>query len=113
MKMTGAELLSDMGCFIVMEKIKDPAGETQTLEPRPRPATWVVAVTVKPSGTLERSFGFLGPIVSKEFHELQSMDGSYFSSKVLVLVTTSPYNKFLPKSSACPPLSNWYFCKFA
>ena len=30
--------------------MSDPAGETHTFEPRPRPATWTVAVAVKPAG---------------------------------------------------------------
>lgn len=33
-----------------MENINDPAGETQMFVPRPRPATWTVAVAVKPVG---------------------------------------------------------------
>ncbi len=33
-----------------VESIRDPAGETQTLEPRPRPATCTVAEAVKPVG---------------------------------------------------------------
>lgn len=33
---------------MTVEKMSDPAGETHTLEPRPRPATWIVAVAVKP-----------------------------------------------------------------
>ena len=41
------------------EKINDPAGETQTFEPRPLPATWVVAAKVRPTGRLESNFGFL------------------------------------------------------
>ena len=45
--------------------MSDPAGETHTLEPRPRPATWTVAVAVKPAGS-RRSisvflFFFLAP----------------------------------------------------
>ena len=39
--------------------ISEPGGETQTFEPRPRPATWVVAVAVKPLGRLLSRVGFL------------------------------------------------------
>ena len=59
MKTTGAVLLSSIACFMQTEKTRDPAGETQTLEPRPRPASCVVAVNVKPVGRFESSFGFL------------------------------------------------------
>ncbi len=59
MNTTGAVLLSSIGCFMVVDQIRQPGGETQTFEPRPRPATWVVAVMVKPGGKVERSFGFL------------------------------------------------------
>lgn len=45
--------------MIHVEKISDPAGETQTLDPRPRPATCTVAVAVNPFGRRERSLGFL------------------------------------------------------
>jgi hypothetical protein len=41
------------------DQTKDPAGETQTFEPRPRPATCVVAVNVKPVGMLESNLVFL------------------------------------------------------
>lgn len=56
---TGAVEESAIECFRHTERIRQPAGETQTFEPRPRPATWVVAVNVKPVGRLERSFVFL------------------------------------------------------
>lgn len=59
MKTTGAVVLRSMEWGIQTENTRDPAGETQTLEPRPRPATWVVAVSVKPSGRLVKSFIFL------------------------------------------------------
>jgi hypothetical protein len=52
-------VLSTIACFKHTENTKDPAGETQTLEPRPRPATWVVAVAVKPAGRFESNFAFL------------------------------------------------------
>jgi hypothetical protein len=41
------------------DKINDPAGDTQTFEPLPRPATCVVAVQVKPFGSLDSNFVFL------------------------------------------------------
>lgn len=47
---------------MVYEKMRQPGGETQTFDPRPRPATWVVAVTVKPGGKVERSLGFLSSV---------------------------------------------------
>jgi len=59
MNMHGAVVLRIMEWFMQTEKIRQPAGETQTLDPRPRPATWVVAVSVNPVGSLDRSFGFL------------------------------------------------------
>lgn len=65
-----------------------PGGETQTLEPRPRPAIWVVADAAKPLGKCLSSLGFLA-VVSK--HEQEGSRGpGYFSRMVLVLVTTSP-----------------------
>lgn len=51
MKTTGAVLLSTMACFMHIDHNNDPAGETQTLDPRPRPAICVVAVNVNPFGT--------------------------------------------------------------
>jgi len=69
MNITGAVLLNSIGCFIHVEKSRHPAGETHTFAPLPRPATWVVAVNVKPFGTLERSFGFLD-VVSMSCAEL-------------------------------------------
>ena len=60
MNTTGAALPNSKGCFMHTEKTREPAGETQTLDPRPRPATWVVAVNVKPGGSLDRSLVFLG-----------------------------------------------------
>lgn len=64
MKTTGAVLLSNIACFMQTENTRDPAGDTQTLEPRPRPATWVVAVNVKPVGRFESSFVFLHSNIS-------------------------------------------------
>lgn len=43
----------------MVEKINMPGGAIQTFEPRPRPATWVVAETVNPLGSFGMSFGFL------------------------------------------------------
>jgi hypothetical protein len=62
MKTTGAVLLSTIACFMHIDHNNDPAGETQTLDPRPRPAIWVVAVNVNPFGTRVRSFEFLGSV---------------------------------------------------
>lgn len=33
-----------------VENIKEPEGEIQGFRPRPRPATWTVAVNVRPVG---------------------------------------------------------------
>ncbi len=41
------------------EKRREPGGATQTLVPRPRPASCVEAVNVKPDGNLAISLGFL------------------------------------------------------
>jgi hypothetical protein len=48
MKITGADWIFSIGCRTTVENINEPAGEIQTLEPRPRPATWTVAVAVNP-----------------------------------------------------------------
>jgi hypothetical protein len=56
---TGEVLLRSIACFMHTEKTKDPAGDTHTLEPRPLPATWVVAVNVKPVGRFVSNFVFL------------------------------------------------------
>lgn len=58
-KMTGALVMMETGCLTTMENIRDPGGETQTFDPRPRPATWMAATAVRPLGSLESSFGFL------------------------------------------------------
>lgn len=47
-KVTGAVGISFVGWRITVENIKDPAGETQTFVPRPRPAICTVAVAVNP-----------------------------------------------------------------
>jgi hypothetical protein len=70
-------------------KIREPGGASHTFEPRPRPATCVVAVAVNPWGTALRSLGFLqseGLLAGQR----DAWAGSHFSSSVLVLVTTSP-----------------------
>lgn len=69
-----------------MENIREPAGETQTLVPRPRPATWTLAEAVKPLGRRRSSWVFL-LMVSTVKHQVRD---TYFSSIVFVLVTTSP-----------------------
>lgn len=48
--------------MMTVDMMRQPSGASQTFEPRPRPATWVVAARVKPVGSLERSFGFLGVV---------------------------------------------------
>ena len=53
---------NDTGWRITVEKMRDPAGDTHTLEPRPRPATWIVAVAVKPWGSRRSSWVFLHSI---------------------------------------------------
>ena len=42
-----------------VENMSDPAGDTHTFEPRPRPATCTVAEAVKPVGSLCKSWTFL------------------------------------------------------
>ncbi len=58
-KTTGAWVVKDIGWRTRVENMSDPAGETHTLEPRPRPATWMVAVAVKPAGRRRRISVFL------------------------------------------------------
>lgn len=93
--MIGACVSNETGWRITVEKMRDPAGDTHTLEPRPRPATWVVAVAVKPWGSRRRSWVFL---YSSEISYHRENIGTYFSKIVLVLVITSPYNKWAPNS---------------
>lgn len=59
MNTTGADWILSIGCRTTVEKISAPAGEIQTLEPRPRPATWTVAVAVNPFGKRWSNFMFL------------------------------------------------------
>ena len=56
---TGAWVSSETGWRTMVEKIRQPAGDTQTLSPRPRPATWIVAVAVKPVGRRRSIWVFL------------------------------------------------------
>lgn len=58
-KTTGAWFSSETGWRTMVEKIRQPAGDTQTLSPRPRPATWTVAVAVKPVGRRRSIWVFL------------------------------------------------------
>lgn len=59
MNTTGRVTARWAGWLITVEKMSIPGGAIQTLEPRPRPATWVVAETVKPLGSFGMSLGFL------------------------------------------------------
>jgi len=66
MSITGAVECSSSECRRSTEKIMHPFGEIQTFEPRPRPATCVVAANVRPFGRRDRSVGFLGLLVGGE-----------------------------------------------
>jgi hypothetical protein len=59
MKTTGATFDSAIECLMQVEKIREPAGDIQTLDPRPRPATCTVAIAVKPLGRSESNLVFL------------------------------------------------------
>lgn len=89
---------NETGWRMTVEKMSDPAGDTHTLLPRPRPATWMVAVAVKPWGSRRSSWVFLRFIRDLLLHFVEYMR-LYFSNIVFVLVTTSPYNKLVPNSS--------------
>jgi len=85
----------DMSCRTTRENIREPAGETHTFVPRPRPATWTVAEAVKPVGRRRRICVFLSTVSAVHTkHQPRKRGGKgrvdYFSSMVLVLVTTSP-----------------------
>lgn len=80
MKTMGRVAARWAGWLMTVEKSRLPAGATQTLAPRPRPATWVVAVRVKPVGSLERSLWFLA-VVSAGL-ELGGEGGSPFEHRV-------------------------------
>lgn len=56
---TGARAIISAGWRMQVENISCPAGETHTFDPRPRPATWTVAVAVNPLGNLRSSWVFL------------------------------------------------------
>lgn len=56
----GREVARWAGWLITVDMMRDPGGATQTLAPRPRPATWVVAANVKPVGRVDRRLWFLG-----------------------------------------------------
>lgn len=59
MNTIGDDWIFSTGWRTTVEKIRDPAGDTHTFEPRPLPATCVVAVAVNPLGRLRNSLGFL------------------------------------------------------
>jgi hypothetical protein len=59
MKTTGREAARYAGWFMMVENMSPPGGATQTLVPRPRPATCVEAENVKPVGSFDISLGFL------------------------------------------------------
>lgn len=84
---------------MIVLNISDPAGDTQTFEPRPRPATCVVAVKHVPAGRWELTLRFL-PAVSVCVQGLMD-DVIYFSRRVFVLVTTSAY-------ISVSPMAWWY-----
>lgn len=44
---------------MIVENMRPPGGATQTLVPRPRPATCVDAENVNPVGSFDISLGFL------------------------------------------------------
>lgn len=55
MNTIGEDWILSTGWRSTVEKMRDPDGDTQTFEPRPLPATWVVAVAVNPFGKFLRS----------------------------------------------------------
>jgi hypothetical protein len=85
--------------------MREPAGEAQTLDPRPRPEIWVLAVAVKPVGRVQRmelflliegNQSFVNVILFPFIHVTVLVDlwRTYFSRIVDVLVTTSPYSRY-------------------
>ena len=58
-----------------VENTSAPIGDTQTLDPRPRPATWSVATAVKPLGRRCRSSKFL--IISVRYNLGFNTRGGY------------------------------------
>lgn len=97
---TGADCILSTGCFTTVENMRDPAGETQTLAPRPRPAICAVAVAVNPCGNWRSSFIFL--LFVRAFHLIEIESKAYFSRIVFVLVNTSPYKRLDPNVEASP-----------
>lgn len=80
-KPTGAWVSRETGWRTMVEKMRQPAGDTQTLLPRPRPATWTVVVAVKPVGRRRSNWVFLikknTPFSESSFDlEETSMNGS-------------------------------------
>lgn len=59
-----AEELRDKGCENMVLNIRQPGGESQIFEPRPRAESWCVAVRVVPGGREAVSVGFLDTQVS-------------------------------------------------
>jgi hypothetical protein len=90
MNTTGAVFILSIGWRIMVDNMRAPAGETHMLDPRPRPATWTVAVAVKPVGNLRSNCVFL--LCSLVRARALGVCYTYFSNNVLVLVTTSPYS---------------------
>lgn len=64
-KTMGREAARCAGWLMTVDMMRQPAGASHTLVPRPRPATCVVAVAVKPVGSFSSSFGFLFLCVSR------------------------------------------------
>jgi hypothetical protein len=58
-KTTGDECASCAGWWITVLNISEPRGEAHTLVPRPRPVSCVLAVAVKPDGSVRRMLSFL------------------------------------------------------
>lgn len=73
----------------MVENRSAPGGASQTFVPLPRPATCVDAEKVKPVGSLEMSFGFLGVCQQGPRFEGEKL-ATHFSRREFVLVTTSP-----------------------
>lgn len=77
-KPTGACFSRETGWRTIVEKMRQPAGDIQTLLPRPRPATWTVAVAVKPVGRRRSNWVFLitMPLLVNLVRLEQTLDGS-------------------------------------
>ncbi len=77
MNTIGRESASACGWLMTVDMMSWPGGATHTLDPRPRPASCVRAVKVKPVGSLERSFGFLlGRGRQKKKPKLRAKEGA-------------------------------------